>query len=101
MLIKDANVIQQDADLLIKERGLKTQDDDPVEKDKNSGGGLLLNVDSTILKLENSEVTVDSVQKQKNAPINLNDLIHLNDSEQEPFENTEVNTEEQTENAAI
>ena len=99
MLIKDANenVVTPDE---IKDRNLKTQDGEQ-EEIVNNKVGLLLNVDSTILKLENSEVTVDSVQKQKQAPINLNDLINMNESEQEHIENTEVNSDQQTENAAI
>ena len=92
MLIKDANNENAVTPDEIKDRNLKTQDGEQEVIDNNKIG-LLLNVDSTILKLENSEVTVDSVQKQKQAPINLNDLINMNDSEQEHFENTEVNSE--------
>ena len=91
MLIKDANENAVTPDE-IKDRNLKTQDGEQ-EVIENNKVGLLLNVDSTILKLENSEVTVDSVQKRKQAPINLNDLINMNESEQEHFENTEVNSE--------
>ena len=92
MLIKDANNENAVTPDEIKDRNLKTQDGEQEVIDNNKIG-LLLNVDSTILKLENSEVTVDSVQKQKQAPINLNDLINMNESEQEHFENTEVNSE--------
>ena len=64
MLIKDANNENAVTPDEIKDRNLKTQDGEQEVIDNNKIG-LLLNVDSTILKLENSEVTVDSVQKQK------------------------------------